>query len=336
MTNRKGMGILSTVTERLKESVEIPVIMAPMFLISNPAMVIEACKSGIIGTFPVLNARTETILEGWLQEITAELDRLKREHPDKKIAPWGVNFIVHRTNKRYVEDLELIKKYQPPLVITSLGNPAPVVEVVHEYGGVVFSDVINIKHAKKSIEKGADGIVLVAAGAGGHGGTYNPISFVHEVREFFDGPLALAGGLTKGEDVLIAELAGADFAYIGTRFIPSVESSAQDEYKQAVLAASIEDIVYTDAFSGIHANYLIQSMYRAGLDPENLKKKETIDFSELKSKGVKAWKDIWGAGQGVGSIKQIQTVSEIVAELKEGYQRAIDRFAKKATQTVQK
>lgn len=330
------MGRLTNLVQRWKETLEIPVIMAPMFLINNPNMVIEACKSGIIGTFPVLNARTETILEEWLKQITEELERLQEEDPKRPLAPWGVNFIVHRSNHRYVEDFELIRKYQPPLVITSLGDPSPVVELVHAYGGVVFSDVTTIKHAKKAIEKGADGLVLVAAGAGGHGGTYNPISFVHEVREFFDGPLALAGGLTKGEDILIAELAGADFAYIGTRFIPAVESQAQDEYKQAILEASIKDIIYTDAFSGIPANYLIQSIYRAGLDPATLQKKETIDFSELKNKEVKAWKDIWGAGQGVGTIHEIQTVAEIVTELKTDYHQALEKVAKKSARVLAK
>lgn len=323
---------MSKVVERWKETLEIPVIMAPMFLINNPRMVIEACKAGIIGTFPVLNARTTPILEEWLQQITNELEREKEKNPKRPPAPWGVNFIVHRSNHRYVDDLALIEKYQPPLVITSLGDPRPVVEVVHAYGGVVFSDVTTIKHAKKAIEKGADGLVLVAAGAGGHGGTYNPISFVHEVREFFAGPLALAGGLTKGVDILLAEMAGADFAYIGTRFIPAVESQAQGEYKRAILEASIQDILYTDAFTGIPANYLLQSIYRAGLDPEKLQKKETIDFSELARKEVKAWKDIWGAGHGVGTIHEIQTVAEIVAELKAGYRQALEQVVHKAAQ----
>ena len=325
---------MTNIVQRWKETLEIPVIMAPMFLINNPTMVIEACKAGIIGTFPVLNARTETILEEWLQSITEELERLQKENPERPLAPWGVNFIVHRSNRRYVEDFELIKKYQPPLVITSLGNPEPVAKVVHEYGGVVFSDVTTIKHAKKAIERGADGLVLVSAGAGGHGGTYNPISFVHEMREFFDGPIALAGGLTKGEDILIAELAGADFAFIGTRFIPSVESQAQDEYKEAILEASIDDIIYTDAFTGIPANYLVQSIYRVGLDPKNLQKKGKIDFSELRNKEVKAWKDIWGAGQGVGTIHKIQPIADIVAELKTGYHTALEKVARKSEQVL--
>lgn len=321
---------------RLKESVELPVMMAPMFLISNPKMVINACASGVIGTFPALNARTGDILENWMQEINTETERLRNENPTKKIAPWGINYIVHRSNKRYVEDLNLIEKYQPPIVITSLGDPGPVVEIVHAYGGVVFSDVINIKFAKKAIEKGSDGLVLVAAGAGGHAGTYNPISFVHEVREFFDGPVALSGGMSRGEDVLVTELLGADFSYIGTRFIPSEESSADNAYKDMVVNTSIEDVLYTDAFTGVHANYLVPSITGAGLDPSNLKKKESVDFSELRNKEVKAWKDVWGAGQGIGSIHHVQSIAEIVRELKAGYDQATKHVMERNTQNRKK
>ncbi|MFC4024045.1 NAD(P)H-dependent flavin oxidoreductase [Oceanobacillus longus] len=322
--------------ERIKNAVDLPVIVAPMFLINSPQMVINSCASGVIGTFPVLNARTDEILEDWMIEITSELDKLAIENPGKKIAPWGVNFIVHRSNKRYVEDLELIKKYQPPVVITSLGDPGPVVEIVREYGGIVFSDVIDVKFAKKAIEKGADGLVLVANGAGGHAGTYNPISFVHEVREFFDGPIALSGGMSMGEDILISEIMGADYAYMGTRFIPTEESMAQDEYKEMVLESSIEDIIYTDAFSGINANYLIPSITKEGLDPANLKKKDEIDFSGLRNEEVKAWKHIWGAGQGTAPINKIQTVTEVVEELKRDYNNAIQQVSEKALKTVQK
>ncbi|MEN1967161.1 nitronate monooxygenase [Lentibacillus sp. N15] len=316
---------------QMKESMEIPVIMAPMFIVSNPKMVISACASGIAGTFPALNARAGEILEEWMQEINADLDQIKQQRPGEKVAPWGINFIVHRSNKRYVEDLKLIEKYQPPLVITSLGDPGPVAEIVHAYDGVVFSDVINIRFAKKAIEKGADGLVLVAAGAGGHGGTYNPISFVHEVRGFFDGPLALSGGMTKGEDILVTELLGADFSYMGTRFIPAKESSAQGGYKDMIVDASIEDIVYTDAFSGVNANYLLPSITAAGLDPGNLQKKEKVDFSQLRNKEVKAWKDVWGAGQGVGSINTSQSVAQIVEELKTDYDEAIEKVSRKTS-----
>ncbi|MCU9595111.1 nitronate monooxygenase [Caldibacillus thermolactis] len=320
---------------KLKEQVELPVIMAPMFLINDPNMVLRACESGIVGTFPALNARTTEILDDWLKQITTEWKELKQSNPDKKIAPWGINFISHRTNKRFYEDLQLIEKYQPPLVITSLGDPSPVVKIVHEYGGLVLSDVIDIKFAKKALEKGSDGLVLVTAGAGGHGGTYNPIAFIHEVREFFDGPLVLAGGLSKGEDILVAEILGSDFAYLGSRFIPAVESKAVDEYKEMILSSSIEDIIYTDTFSGIHANYLIPSIEKAGLDPKNLPSKDDIDFSNLREKKAKAWKDIWGAGQGIGSIKKIQTVAEIVEELKQQYDKAKAKVTKDSKFTYQ-
>lgn len=320
----------------IKQSLEIPVMMAPMFLISNPKMVINACHSGIIGTFPALNARTGEILEDWMKEITTALETLKQENPDKKIGPWGINYIVHRSNKRYVEDLQLIEKYQPPVVITSLGDPGPVAEIVHAYGGIVFSDVINLKYAKKAIEKGADGLVLVAGGAGGHAGTYNPISFVHEIREFFAGPIALSGGMSKGEDILVTELLGADLAYIGTRFITAEESTASDGYKQTIIDSSIEDIMYTDTFTGVNANYLIPSIIESGLDPEKLQRKEAIDFSELDNKRAKAWKDIWGAGQGIGPIHKVQTVAEIVDELKDGYNQSIETVANKNRTFIQK
>ncbi|GAA0481798.1 nitronate monooxygenase family protein [Salinibacillus aidingensis] len=326
--------MVNQTVKELRGSVDIPVMIAPMFLINNPKMVINGCASGVISTFPALNARTGEILEDWMKEITSELQQLKEENPHQKIGPWGINFIVHRSNKRYVEDLNLIEKYQPPVVITSLGDPGPVAEIVHQYGGVVFSDVINIKYAEKAIEKGADGLVLVASGAGGHAGTFNPISFVHEVREFFDGPIALSGGMTKGEDILATEVLGADFSYMGTRFIPSVESSAQDAYKDMIVDSSIEDIIYTDAFSGVNANYLVPSIEKAGMDPANLKKKETIDFSELRNKDVKAWKDIWGAGQGVGAINRTQPVADIVEELKTEYKSAIEKVSRKKEETV--
>ncbi|QQK76443.1 nitronate monooxygenase [Salicibibacter cibarius] len=319
--------------EHLKQSMDLPVIMAPMFLINDARMVINTCASGIMGTFPALNARTNTILEEWMKQINEELATLKRENPERNIGPWGINFIVHKSNKRYKEDLKLIEKYQPPVVITSLGDPSPVVEVVDKYGGFVLSDVINIKFAKKAIEKGADGLVLVANGAGGHAGTFNPFSFIHEIREFFYGPIALSGGMTTGEDILATEVLGADFAYVGTRFIPTEESMAPRGYKDMIVESSIEDIIYTDAFSGVNANYLIPSIQNAGLDPNNLQKKEEINFSELRNKEVKAWKDVWGAGQGVGSIREVQTVQEVVDELKGAYDKSKERITRGVYQT---
>jgi len=306
----------------LKESLALPVIMAPMFLISNPKMVIAASKAGIIGTFPSLNARTGGILDDWMTEIKESLSALEREHPGKAPALWGVNLICHRTNPRLEEDLQLIAKHQPPLVITSLGDPGPVARIVHEYDGVVFADVINIRYAKKAAERGADGLILVAAGAGGHGGTYSPFAFVHEVRTFWRGPLVLAGGMSRGEDVLAARLIGADFAYMGTRFIPSAESGASEEYKQMVQDSSIEDLIYSDAFSGIYGNFLIPSIRRTGLDPEGLKGKGRVDLSEMIGTEIKAWRDIWSAGHGVGTIVKIQSIAEIVSELKEQYEAA--------------
>lgn len=319
-----------TSIEKFKESTTIPVIMAPMFLINDPNMVLRACEAGIIGTFPALNARTNEILEGWFEQITTEWDRIKTANPNKKIAPWGINFISHRSNKRFTEDLQLIKKYQPPLIITSLGDPSPVVEIAHQYGGVVFSDVINVKFAKKAIEKGVDGLVLVCSGAGGHGGTYSPFAFIHEVKTFWDGPVVLAGAMSKGEDILAAEILGADFAYLGSRFIPAKESLASEAYKKMVIESRVEDIIYTDAFSGVNANYLIPSIKQVGLDPEKLQRKEKIDFSELGNPNIRAWKDVWSAGQGVGAITQVQSLAEIVAELKQQYEAAKEKIVKRS------
>lgn len=319
-----------TSIEKFKESTTIPVIMAPMFLINDPNMVLRACEAGIIGTFPALNARTNEILEGWFEQITTEWDRIKTANPDKKIAPWGINFISHRSNKRFTEDLQLIKKYQPPLIITSLGDPSPVVEIAHQYGGVVFSDVINVKFAKKAIEKGVDGLVLVCSGAGGHGGTYSPFAFIHEVKTFWDGPVVLAGAMSKGEDILAAEILGADFAYLGSRFIPAKESLASEAYKKMVIESRVEDIIYTDAFSGVNANYLIPSIKQVGLDPEKLQRKEKIDFSELGNPNIRAWKDVWSAGQGVGAITQVQSLAENVAELKQQYEAAKEKIVKRS------
>ncbi|MBP1947152.1 NAD(P)H-dependent flavin oxidoreductase [Virgibacillus litoralis] len=308
--------------KQLKQSMKLPVIMAPMFLVSNPKMIINACASGIIGSFPALNARTSDDLEEWMHQISTELKEIKSKNPDKTVAPWAINLIVHRSNKRYEEDLALIEKYQPPIVITSLGDPSVVVKVVHEYGGFVLSDVINVKFAKKAIEKGTDGLVLVASGAGGHAGVLNPFAFLHEVKEFWDGPIVLAGGMSKGEDILAAEVLGADFVYMGSRFIPSAESSAVEDYKTMIIDSSIDDILYTDTFSGVNANYLIPSIRKAGLDPDNLREKEEINFDKLNNSKAKAWKDIWGAGQGIGAINKIQSVSQIVDELQLSYEEA--------------
>jgi nitronate monooxygenase len=311
------------IVSKLPKQLTLPVINAPMFLVSSPDMVIESCKNGIIGTFPLLNARTSELLENWMIRISEELNRRKHEDPSAKIAPWGVNLIVHRTNKRFEEDLELIKKYEPPVVITSLGNPSDVAKIVHSYGGLVFSDVISLDHARKAAKTGIDGLILVCSGAGGHGGTLNPFAFLKAVKEFWDGITILAGAISTGEEILAAKVLGADLVYMGTRFIATHESSASEEYRKMLIDSTLEDLVYTDAISGIKGNYLLPSLQRAGFDVENLMKKDSIDLSFSESK-AKAWKDIWSAGQGVGSIKKISTITEVVDELKAEFQQALN------------
>lgn len=315
--------------KEMKKSMKLPVIVAPMFLISNPTMVIESCKEGVIGTFPALNARTGNDFASWMEQIKEELAKHKDTFPADKLAPWGVNFIAHRSNKRYEEDLELIKKHKPPIIITSLGDPSPVVEIVHEYGGLVLSDVINPYFAKKAIEKGSDGLVLVSNGAGGHGGTLNPVAFINEVKKFFSGPIVLAGSLSKGKDILAAEILGADFAYIGSRFIATEESSAEQDYKDMVIDSNIDDIMYTDAFSGVNGNYLIPSIRRAGLDPKQLEQPDEVSFDKMNQTDAKVWKDIWGAGQGVGMISKMQPLKEVVEELHKGYTKAVSDIVDK-------
>ncbi|MEE1131062.1 MAG: nitronate monooxygenase [Caryophanon sp.] len=293
----------------------LPVIVAPMFLISTPQMVIESSKAGMIGTFPLLNARPASECAKWLEEVKAALPT----------EPWGVNFICHeRENSRYAEDFALIQQYEPPIVITSLGNPAPVVEAVHAYGGKVYSDVIYVKHAKKAAAAGVDGLILVCAGAGGHGGQLNPFAFVSEVREFFDGIICLSGAISTGAHVAAAKLMGADYAYIGTRFMTAAESNSPEPLKDMLIESDIEDIVYTDAFSGVHANYLVPSIVANGLDPKNLQSKGKLDFSVMTD--AKAWKDIWSAGQGVGSVKHKQTIAQIAQQLEREYKEALAKL----------
>ncbi|MGD6960971.1 NAD(P)H-dependent flavin oxidoreductase [Fictibacillus phosphorivorans] len=307
----------------LSNQLSLPVINAPMFLVSSPDMVIESCKNGIIGTFPLLNARTSDLLENWMKHISEELSNAREKDPSAKIAPWGVNLIVHRTNKRFEEDLELIKKYEPPVVITSLGNPSDVAKIVHGYGGLVFSDVISLDHARKAAKTGIDGLILVCSGAGGHGGTLNPFAFLKAVKEFWDGMTILAGAISTGEEILAAKILGADLVYMGTRFIATQESSASEDYRQMLIESTLEDLVYTDAISGIKGNYLLPSLQKAGFDVENLMKKDSIDLSFSESK-AKAWKDIWSAGQGVGSVKKISTIQEVVDDLKAEYKNALN------------
>lgn len=318
-----------TIPSQISDQIVLPVISAPMFLVSSPEMVIESCKAGIIGSFPLLNARTLEILEDWMSSIAEKLARVRAEEPNRRVAPWAVNLNVHRTNQRYEEDVRLIKKYEPPIVITSLGDPKRIVSIVHEYGGLVFSDVSNLVYAKKAAQTGVDGLILVCSGAGGHGGTTNPIAFIGAVREFWDGITILAGAISQGRDILAAEVLGADFVSMGTRFIATSESLAAEEYKNMLIESNFEDLIYTDAFSGVNANYLIQSIRRAGLEPEQLRKKETVDFSKMNNSEAKAWKNIWSAGQGVGTIKKVQTVAEVVNELHAEYKQALTNIIEK-------
>ena len=306
----------------IASKLELPVITAPMFLVSSPELVIEACKSGTVGSFPLANARTVEDLDIWMSKITEGLESARKKEPERRIAPWAVNLVVHRTNKRLEEDLNFIKKYQPPIVITSLGDPSRVVNLVHEYSGLVFSDVINLVHAKKAIQGGTDGLILVCNGAGGHAGTLNPFAFIAAIKEFWNGMTILSGGISSGRDIVAAQTLGADLVYMGTRFIATTESLAKDEYLELLIESTIEDIIYTDALSGVHANYLIPSIQRAGLDPNQLQKKGSFDWSKSKENGSKAWKDIWSAGHGVGAIKKVESVAEVVESLKTEYRQA--------------
>lgn len=313
------MVIKERFSSNISTQLELPVMTAPMFLVSSPELVIEACKAGIIGSFPLANARTTEDLDVWMSKITEELKKIRTEEPNRRIGPWAVNVVVHRTNKRLEEDYHFIKTYQPPIVITSLGNPQEVVRIVHEYGGLVFSDVINLVHAKKAIDGGTDGLILVCNGAGGHAGTFNPFAFIAAVKEFWDGIIILSGSISNGRDIVAAQILGADLVYMGTRFIATNESLANSDYREMLIQSTLEDLIYTDAISGVYANYLIPSIQSAGFDPEKLKKKESFDWSEHDGNKAKAWKDIWSAGQGVSVIKQIESVAEVIETLKREY-----------------
>ncbi len=310
--------------EKLLEQTVLPVISAPMFLVSGPELVIETCKNGIIGSFPLLNARNDVILEEWLMTIKNELQRAKDD--TKKVAPWAVNLILHRSNHRFNSNLDLIRKYKPPIVITSLGNPQGITDIVHSYGGLVFSDVATIRHAEKAAASGVDGLILVSAGAGGHGGEINPFAFMGAVRKFWKGITCIAGCITTGEDILAVKAMGADFAYMGTRFITAGESMASAEYKKMIIDSTSDDILYTDAFSGVKGNYLIPSIKKAGLNPENIKNKGELDFSQKDGSRIKAWKDIWSAGQGVNGIDNISPAAEIINDLRAEYDQALARL----------
>lgn len=318
-----------TLPALLRDRLALPVIGAPMFIVSNPELVIEQCKAGIVGSFPALNARPAHVLEEWLARITNELDAYRRAHPERKVAPFAVNQIVHSSNDRLQHDLDLAVKYQVPIQITSLRAPDAVVEAAHGYGGLVFHDVTNIAHAKRALAAGVDGLILVCAGAGGHAGRLSPFALVPEVRAFYDGTIILSGAIAGGASVLAAQALGADLAYIGTRFIATREANASPEYKQALIDARAEDIVYTNLFTGVHGNYLRSSIERAGLDPDNLPQadKSLMSFGSGGSHRSKAWKDIWGAGQGTGQIHDVPTTAELVARLAAEYRAAKRRLA---------
>ena len=311
------------------QNLEIPVIGSPLFIVSGPDLVIAQCKAGIVGSFPALNARPKEELEKWIIRIKLELDQYQKENPDKKVAPFAVNQICHGSNDRLQHDMEVCVKHEVPIIITSLQASKSVYDAAHSYGGIVLHDVTNIKHTKKALSMGADGIIAVCAGAGGHAGLLSPFALIPEIRKFFDGPLLLSGSMSTGGSVLAAEAMGADMAYLGTRFIASKEANATEGYKQDIIESSGEDIVYSSLFSGVHGNYLAKSVERNGMDPKNLPAadKSTMNFGSGGNTEKKAWKDIWSAGQGVGSIDNAPSVQVIVDTLKREYNEAKSRVA---------
>ena len=308
------------------QNLKLPVIGSPLFIISNPQLVIAQCQAGIVGSMPALNARPAAQLDDWLAEITETLAAYDQAHPDAPSAPFAINQIVHKSNDRLDHDLQVCAKYQVPLVITSLGARADVNEAVHAWGGVVLHDVINNQFAHKAIEKGADGLVAVAAGAGGHAGVKSPFALIQEIRQWFDGPLALSGSIATGGAVLAAQAMGADFAYIGSAFIATQEARASEAYKQAIVESSSDDIVYSNLFTGVHGNYLAPSIRAAGLDPANLPESDPSQMNFGSDSG-KAWRDIWGCGQGIGAISEVGTVAAYVQQLQRQYQAARQRLA---------
>ncbi len=313
--------------QTLANELPMPVIGSPLFIISNPDLVIAQCTAGVIGSFPALNARPAEVLEQWLIRITGELDAWNRAHPDRPAAPFAVNQIVHKSNDRLEHDLAMCVKYKVPIVITSLGARTDVNDAIHSYGGVVLHDVINQKFARKAIEKGADGLILVAAGAGGHAGTTSPFALVEETRQWFDGPLVLAGSIATGEGVLAARAMGADFAYIGSAFIATQEANASAAYKQALVECGAEDIIYTNLFTGVHGNYLRPSIVNIGLDPEHLPESDPSKMSFSSGGDKKAWRDVWGSGQGIGAIHEVPGAAQFIARLFAQYQAARQRVA---------
>lgn len=310
----------------LFDRLRLPVIGSPLFIISNPALVIAQCKAGIIGSFPALNARPQALLDEWLHQITEELSAWNRANPETPAAPFAVNQIVHRSNDRLEADLATCAKWQVPIIITSLGAREDLNQAVHGWGGITLHDIIDDRFARKAIEKGADGLIAVAAGAGGHAGRQSPFALIQEIRAWFDGPLALSGSIASGAAVLAAQAMGADLAYIGSAFIATEEANAVDAYKQEIVTSRAGDIVYSDLFTGVWGNYLRGSIERAGLDPDNLPKGDVSTMNFGGNAGAKAWRDIWGSGQGIGVIDKVQPAGALVAQLAAEYAAARDRL----------
>ena len=317
----------------LKGKLKIPVVGAPLFIVSGPELVISQCKAGVVGSFPALNARPQEVLDEWLIRIKEELDKHNQENPDSPAAPFAVNQICHASNDRLMQDMESCVRHEVPIIITSLRPPLEIVKAAHSYGGVVFHDVINVKHAKKAAEQGVDGLILVCAGAGGHAGTHSPFALVREVKEWFEGTILLSGSISDGHSIASSLALGADLAYIGTRFIATKEANADQRYKDMLIESSASDIVYSSLFTGVNGNYLKPSIEKAGLDPDNLPgaDKSKMNFGSGGNTKSKAWKDIWGSGQGIGSIKSDPTVQDLVSELTEQYEQAYGEMQQKKT-----
>ena len=308
------------------KNLPLPVIGSPLFIISNPKLVIEQCKAGVVGAMPALNARPAELLDEWLNEITTELAAYNRANPDRPAAPFAINQIVHKSNERLEHDMAVCAKYKVPIIITSLGAREDVNQAVHAWGGIVLHDIINNKFAKKAIEKGADGLIAVAAGAGGHAGVKSPFALIHEIREWFDGPLALSGSMATGDAILAAQAMGADLAYIGSAFIATEEARASEAYKQMIVASNSDDIVYSNLFTGVHGNYLRGSIVAAGMDPDKLPESDPSAMN-FGGSGAKAWKEIWGSGQGIGAVREVLPAAQLVARLKREYAAARERLA---------
>ncbi len=314
-----------TLPSPLFDRLRLPVIGSPLFIVSGPELVIAQCKAGIVGSFPTLNARPQSMVDEWLHQITEELAAWNRDNPTRPAAPYAVNQIVHKSNNRLEQDIETCAKWQVPITITSLGAREDLNTAVHAWGGITLHDVINDRFARKAVEKGADGLIPVAAGAGGHAGTLSPFAFVSELREWFDGPIALSGAIASGRSVLAALAAGADLAYIGSPWIATVEANADAGYKQGIVDGRASDIVYSSLFTGVHGNYLRGSIERAGLDPDNLPEGDVtkMNFASGGNTEAKAWKDIWGSGQGISAVTQVETVADRVDRMEAEYRAAI-------------